>query len=81
MLESNFLNYFRSVHGNRILFGSCEITKITLPSRGGALIHTVHGSVYEVASRFPEFVVKEPPHITGPNAPYQFRRYEKLVED
>jgi hypothetical protein len=73
------LYYFRSIHGNRLLFATCEIARIEIV-REGAVVYTYAGCPYPVVSRWAENVIKEPPRRTGPDAGYQFNRYEKLVE-
>jgi hypothetical protein len=63
-----------------MLFATSEIVKISILPEGGAIIHATTGCEFHVASRYPELVVKEAPRRTGPDAGYQFSRYEKLVE-
>lgn len=74
------LYYFRSVHGNRLLFGACEIMRIDV-SRTQVVVYTNAGCPFAVVSQHPELVIKEPPRRVGGDIGYQFNRYEKLVED
>lgn len=74
------LYYFRSRRGNRLLFGACEISRIEIV-RGGAVLYSIGGCPYQLASQHPEQVIKEAARPQPPFNGHWFNRYEKLVED
>lgn len=74
------LYYFRSIHGNRLLFAQCEIARIEIV-HGGAVIYSYGGCPYPVVSRHPEQVINAPTRPLGTGNGYWFNRYEKVVDD